>query len=104
MAWYDLKDHFKSCGNVVRADILEEPRGRSKGCGLVEFALAEEAQRAIATLNDTELKGRAIFVREDREAATASVAGPVAGRRLYGKTAPRLLVSLHYQSELKGNH
>ena len=69
--WYDLKDHFKQCGNVVRADVLEEAGGRSKGCGLVEFALAEEAQLAITTLNDTELKGRTIFVREDREVASA---------------------------------
>ena len=70
MAWYDLKDHFKQCGNVVRADVLEEPGGRSKGCGIVEFALADEAARAISTLNDTELKGRTIFVREDREVSS----------------------------------
>ena len=81
VAWQDLKDHFKQCGSVVRADILEEPGGRSKGCGIVEFALAEEAQLAITTLNDTELKGRPIFVREDREANVSSAAG----RRLYGK-------------------
>ena len=81
-AWYDLKDHFKSCGNVVRADIMEEHGGRSKGCGIVEFALAEEAQLAIATLNDTDLKGRPIFVREDRETSvTASGRGSAQTRR-----------------------
>ena len=81
-AWYDLKDHFKSCGNVVRADIMEEHGGRSKGCGIVEFALAEEAQLAIATLNDTDLKGRPIFVREDRETSvTASGRGSAQNRR-----------------------
>ena len=61
---------------------MEEAGGRSKGCGLVEYAQVEEAQRAISTLNDTELKGRTIFVREDRE-ASGNVSGPVAGRRLY---------------------
>jgi hypothetical protein len=44
------------------------PDGRSKGCGIVEFADAAGARRAMAELSDTELGGRNIFVREDREA------------------------------------
>ena len=32
--WQDLKDLFKPCGTVVRADVMEEPGGRSKGCGM----------------------------------------------------------------------
>lgn len=67
VAWQDLKDYFKQCGNVLRADIMSGPDGRSKGCGLVEFETVDEAMKAITTLNDTELKGRPIFVREDRE-------------------------------------
>lgn len=65
--WQDLKDHFKQCGHVSRADILEGSDGRSKGCGLIEYADARDAATAIYTLNDTELNGRKIFVREDRE-------------------------------------
>jgi RNA recognition motif-containing protein len=42
------------------------PDGRSKGCGIVEFEKAAEAQNAMATLHDSELKGRLMFVREDR--------------------------------------
>eukprot|EP01126_Amoeba_proteus_P014176 TRINITY_DN1614_c0_g2_i3.p1 TRINITY_DN1614_c0_g2~~TRINITY_DN1614_c0_g2_i3.p1 ORF type:complete len:210 (+),score=48.54 TRINITY_DN1614_c0_g2_i3:294-923(+) len=38
-----------------------------QGCGLVEFVRTEDATKAITTLNDTELDGRLIFVREDRE-------------------------------------
>jgi len=64
--WQDLKDHMKQVGNVVRADVMEGRDGRSKGCGIVEFSAAWEAQRAIEELHDTELKGRLIFVREDR--------------------------------------
>ena len=37
------------------------------GCGIVEFNSPIDAQRAVQMLNDTELKGRLIFVREDRE-------------------------------------
>ena len=43
--------------------------GRSKGCGIVEFADAASARRAIDELSGTDLGGRNIFVREDREAA-----------------------------------
>ena len=68
VSWQDLKDHMKSTGlEVTRSNIMMAPDGRSKGCGIVEFATAEDASQAIQTLNDTELKGRQIFVREDRE-------------------------------------
>ncbi len=52
---------------VTHADIIMEPSGRSKGCAIVEYATPADAQRAIAELTDTDLKGRLIFVREDRE-------------------------------------
>jgi RNA recognition motif-containing protein len=41
--------------------------GRSKGCGIVIYQNPKEAQRAIRELQNTELNGRPIFVREDRE-------------------------------------
>eukprot|EP00629_Pelagomonadales_sp_RCC1024_P017454 CAMPEP_0119261084 /NCGR_PEP_ID=MMETSP1329-20130426/1247_1 /TAXON_ID=114041 /ORGANISM="Genus nov. species nov., Strain RCC1024" /LENGTH=341 /DNA_ID=CAMNT_0007260581 /DNA_START=36 /DNA_END=1061 /DNA_ORIENTATION=- len=66
-SWQDLKDHFRTAGNVVHAKIMEERPGRSKGCGIVEFETAEEAANAIETLNGTDLGGRDIFVREDKE-------------------------------------
>jgi len=69
--WQDLKDHMKSAGNVVHAEVICEHNGRSKGCGVVEYATAEEALKAIETLTQTELKGRMIFVREDREGSSA---------------------------------
>lgn len=67
VTWKDLKDHMNTSGSeVIRSDILAFPDGRSKGCGIVSFADAEGAQKALL-LNDTELMGRQIFVREDRE-------------------------------------
>ena len=41
--------------------------GRSRGCGIVELATVKEAMSAIGGFHDTELMGRKIFVREDRE-------------------------------------
>jgi RNA recognition motif-containing protein len=59
---------MKTTGHeVARANIMTTPDGKSKGCGIVEFATVEGAQQAVLTLNDTELNGRQIFVREDRE-------------------------------------
>ncbi|KAI8893860.1 hypothetical protein BC833DRAFT_606995 [Globomyces pollinis-pini] len=67
VGWQDLKDYMRSAGNVTHADILLNRDGRSKGCGIVEFETVEEAQKAIEELSETELMGRTIFVREDRE-------------------------------------
>ena len=72
----DLKDHFRSAGEVTHADVLLDADGRSKGCGLVSFASDRNAARAMADLNQTTLKGRAIFVREDREAALPGLPAP----------------------------
>lgn len=77
VAWQDLKDHMRQAGEVIHAEVITEYNGRSKGCGIVEFATEEAAQEAIKTLTDTELRGRMIFVREDRESSQ----GPHAPQR-----------------------
>jgi len=75
VAWQDLKDHMRQAGDVTFAEVMQEADGRSKGCGIVEFANAGAAAQAIQTLNDSDLKGRMIFVREDRENRQSAVGG-----------------------------
>lgn len=58
---------MRDAGDVQYAKVLQDRDGRSKGCGIVEFTEVEGAADAIEKLTDTELKGRKIFVREDRE-------------------------------------
>lgn len=58
---------MREAGEVVHADVLMGRGDRSKGWGIVEYASADAAQNAIDILNDTDLSGRSIFVREDRE-------------------------------------
>jgi RNA recognition motif-containing protein len=67
VAWQDLKDHMRSAGDVLRAEVLAGRDGRSRGCGTVEYATSDGAARAMSELHDSELMGRPIFVREDRE-------------------------------------
>jgi RNA recognition motif-containing protein len=53
--------------------------GRSKGCGIVEYADINGTNRAIKELNDLELMGRKIFVREDRKRGGGGGNGAKAG-------------------------
>lgn len=41
-------------------------------CSIVEYANAADAKRAIEELHDSDIKGRAILVREDREGPSAT--------------------------------
>lgn len=63
-SWQDLKDHFKQVGFVVSADVVKGPDGRSRGFGFVTFKDQEGAESAISSLNETDLNGRNILVRE----------------------------------------
>ncbi|KAI8926201.1 hypothetical protein BC831DRAFT_241501 [Entophlyctis helioformis] len=76
--WRDLKDYMRKAGEVLFADVMIRD-GRSKGCGIAEFATAEEASRAIRELHETTFMGRQIFVREDRE-PDSRMSGGMQGR------------------------
>ena len=82
-SWQDLKDHFRAAGEVTHADVMMEHDGRSKGCAIVRFASVHDAANAIRALHDSELQGRKIFVREDREAETG-LPPPMAASRAVG--------------------
>jgi RNA recognition motif-containing protein len=60
-----LKETFEPHGNVVSANVVTDRNsGRSRGFGFVEMESAEDAQKAISTLNDSEMDGRNIVVNE----------------------------------------
>ncbi len=63
----DLKDTFKSHGNVVSAKIvMDRESGRSRGFGFVEMENDSEANSAIKALNGIEFKGRKLVVSAAR--------------------------------------
>ena len=60
-----LKELFAQAGSVTSAVIImDKMSGRSKGFGFVEMSSDAEAQAAIDTLNDADLDGRKISVKE----------------------------------------
>jgi len=86
VTWKDLKDHMKSVGEVEHADVLTYNDGKSSGGGLVRYANAKQAQRAINELTGTYLNGRSIFVREDREHGKGGHKGGAGAGELSGTT------------------
>jgi len=61
----ELNDMFVEFGQVVKAVVAADPTGRPKGYATVRMDKAENAQRAIDALNDTEVDKRTISVRID---------------------------------------
>ena len=80
----DLQDTFAAHGTVIEANLMmDRSTGRPRGFGFVTMSTPEEAQKAIAALNGSQLGGRALTVniakpREERPA------GGGGGRREYG--------------------
>lgn len=64
--WQDLKDLFRSAGNIVRADIALSPEGRSRGFGTALFGTKDEAARAVRMFHGYDHNGRTLKVHFDR--------------------------------------
>lgn len=70
----ELTNHLRSVGRVVSVSVR-------RGWALATFASAKSAAAAVTRLTDTELGGRKIFVREDREAANGGGSGGAGAER-----------------------
>ena len=61
----ELRTVFEAHGAVDKVSIVtDRDTGRSRGFGFVEMTNADEAEKAIAALNGTELGGRQLTVNE----------------------------------------
>jgi RNA recognition motif-containing protein len=61
----DLQELFSAHGEVASAKVIfDRETGNSKGFGFVEMPNDEEAKAAIAAINETELNGKEIVVKE----------------------------------------
>jgi cold-inducible RNA-binding protein len=65
-----LQEVFSAHGTVESASVISDKfTGQSRGFGFVEMSSAGEAQRAIETLNNTQLDGRTLTVNEAKPMA-----------------------------------
>jgi RNA recognition motif-containing protein len=68
----DLQDYFSQAGTVTSVNVMiDKFTGKSRGFAFVEFASAEEANRAVEMFHGKEFQGRALTVniarpREER--------------------------------------
>lgn len=60
-----LEEHFSKIGKVLSAKvIIDRTTGVGKGFGFVEMTTPQEAKTAMDKLNNSELNGRSIAVKE----------------------------------------
>ncbi len=58
-----LREYFAQCGTVESATVITDRfSGQSRGFGFVEMSTADQAQEAIAKLNDQAFEGRKLLV------------------------------------------
>jgi RNA recognition motif-containing protein len=87
---YDLTTLFEQVGQVDSVNLItDRDTGRSKGFAFVEMS-GEDADKAIAQFNGTEINGRALTVnearpREDRSFGGGNRGGGGGGRNSGGR-------------------
>eukprot|EP00079_Xenopus_tropicalis_P038252 XP_017952023.1 PREDICTED: heterogeneous nuclear ribonucleoprotein M isoform X4 [Xenopus tropicalis] len=65
VGWKKLKEVFGIAGTVVRADVLEDKDGKSRGIGTVTYEQPIEAVQAISMFNGQPLFDRPMMVKMD---------------------------------------
>ncbi|KAF8823083.1 Rna recognition motif-containing protein [Cardiosporidium cionae] len=68
--WKDLKDLFREAGDVTRADVI--PSADGERSGIVFFSNLADAQNAIETLDNRDLRGSRIAVSMEADAHDSS--------------------------------
>ena len=71
-----LKDHFIDAGypTVYASVSYDKERGRSKGCGIVQFETVDAMNAAVEQMTGSMLDGRSINCRPDAKATSAAAA------------------------------
>jgi len=78
----ELRNLFEAHGAVEKITLVtDRDTGRSRGFGFVEMTNANEADKAIAALNGSDLGGRTLTINEAKPKSERSAGG---GRRFGG--------------------
>ncbi|XP_043576976.1 heterogeneous nuclear ribonucleoprotein M-like isoform X3 [Chiloscyllium plagiosum] len=67
VGWKKLKEVFSMAGSVVRADIVEDKDGKSRGMGTVTFERPIESVQAISMFNGQLLYDRPMHIKMDEK-------------------------------------
>ncbi|XP_060933481.1 heterogeneous nuclear ribonucleoprotein M isoform X1 [Limanda limanda] len=82
VGWKKLKEVFNMAGMVVRADILEDKDGKSRGMGTVTFEMPLEAVQAVSMFNGQLLFNRVMHVKLDEKSLPKDFGPPERGSSL----------------------
>jgi len=83
--WRELKEHMGGAdAGVLRVDLATRPDGSSRGFATVQLASAKAVRTAIADLNESDLQGRSITVKEDEGRDRGNVAAAPSQRTRQG--------------------
>ena len=81
-----LQEIFSLHGTVESANVISDKfTGHSRGFGFVEMSSSKEAQKAIESLNGTQLDGRTLTVNEAKPMARRDNGGGGGGGRDGGR-------------------
>jgi cold-inducible RNA-binding protein len=84
----ELQDLFTRAGTVETVRVMRDmATGRARGFAFIEMSTEEEAQKAIAELNDYQLGGRGLSVNEARP--KAAQVGAFGGGESRRRSEPR---------------
>ena len=68
-----IRSIFEPFGEITRVNLItDRDTGRARGFGFVEMSNDEEAAKAIAALNGTQMDGRALNVNEAKPKAAGN--------------------------------
>ena len=86
----DLQDLFARAGTVETVKVMRDmATGRARGFAFVEMSSDDEAQKAIAELNEYQLGGRSLSVNEARPKPAYAGGGGFGGGESRGRSEPR---------------
>lgn len=79
----ELKNIFSPYGKIVSAKVMTDEKGKSRCFGFVCYSSPDEAQKAISSLNEAEIKGHRLYVAIAQRKETAPPGGSPLNRGLY---------------------
>ncbi|KAF4966150.1 hypothetical protein FSARC_6149 [Fusarium sarcochroum] len=84
----DLKEVFSKYGNVTRVNIPQTLAGKNKGFAFMDFATKEEAEKAVAEMNNTKFRSQILEVALSKESKIKPAAKTIVADNARGSPAP----------------